>query len=343
MELLNFDLSRSLLHPKLIDQLSVFDIVYFFGASDRPMVKICEEIEYIRLPVVDEKADRKISIEKFPIVHPHRILSYLFDVVGIQLDDADIEHFWNHSRAMKEPWAIDHPASPQHVPLGLHGDGARLWTVYRVEKMVGVYMNIIHFRPLSVRHSRFLLFSIPREKLLKNRTMNVVWRRLVWSFNAAFEGINPTTGVGGGPLTGADLKRAGEPLTRSGKRFSLVELRGDWEWHRDVWRFTASWQGIQVCFRCPAVAKSADGDDAYLYHNNGPSNRCHSEEFNLQQFVARRLKENQLCFLDWNWKQCVLLGHLDTPLPKSTNPDGKHSCFVLCQIHQIWFRYILSV
>ena len=152
MELLNFDLSRSLLHPKLIDQLSVFDIVYFFGASDRPMVKICEEIEYIRLPVVDEKADRKISIEKFPIVHPHRILSYLFDVVGIQLDDADIEHFWNHSRAMKEPWAIDHPASPQHVPLGLHGDGARLWTVYRVEKMVGVYMNIIHFRPLSVRH-----------------------------------------------------------------------------------------------------------------------------------------------------------------------------------------------
>ena len=127
-----------------------------------------QEIESIRIPVFDEKSPCKASVESYPIVYPHRILTYLMDEVGIEVDDDEIEEFWTHSRTLGEPWAVDRPASNRHIPLGIHGDGARLWTTYNVEKVVAVYMNLILFRPASVRHSRFMLFSMPREKLLRS-------------------------------------------------------------------------------------------------------------------------------------------------------------------------------
>lgn len=236
-------------------------------------------------------------MESFPIIDPHSILSYLFDEVGIQLDHQDIARFWQHSRAMGEPWALASPATEAHVPLGLHGDGARLWTIYQVEKMVAIHINIIHFRPTSVRHSRFLVFTCPREKLIKNRSLNVAFRRLTWSLNSASEGIHPRTGPAGGPLFGRAAKLAGTPLCKTGLQFCMCELRGDWEWFRDIFRFTASWQSREVCYRCPAVAKllPGDDDDGHIYYNNSESSTWLRYEFSLQQFVARRLKETNLC------------------------------------------------
>lgn len=253
---------------------------------------LIQEIETIRLPVFDKKSVGNAKVEVFPIIHPHRILNYLFDTVGVEVDPCDVHSYWDHARAMQEPWACCSPASRDHMPLGLHGDAARLWTQVRVEKMVGIFVNLPLFRPKSVRHSRWLVFSIGRDKLIKNRTFNVVWERLVWSLNWAFEGVHPRSGPGGRPLTGADLARAGMPLCRSNMRFSVTELRGDWEFHRDVWRFTASWQGQQVCYRCAAGTK---GDEAYLYYNGGQTSRWLHEEFSLEQFLARRLKDRQLC------------------------------------------------
>ena len=159
--------------------------------------------------------------------------------------------------------------------------------------MVAVWLNVVLFRPRSVRHSRFLLFTCPDALMVKNRTLNRVWRRLAWSLNFAFDGINPTIGESGRPLTGDDLLRAGKPLTSSGRKFSLCELRGDWEWHRDIWRPTATWKSIKICFRCPALSKGPRQD---LYHNIDDC-RWKDETFNLEQFIARRLKDKQLCIL----------------------------------------------
>ena len=233
-------------------------------------------------------------MKSFPIVHPHRLLSCLFDYVGLQIAQSEVRQYWTHARSMGEEWALEHPASWDHIPVGIHGDAAKLWTQYKFEKVVAIWMNVILFRPSSVRHSRFLLFSCPHALMVKNRTLNRVFRRLVWSFNAAFEGINPTVGEGGRALTGNDLLRAGSPITSSNHRFALCELRGNWEYHRDVFRFTASWQGIDMCFRCPAKSKGAARD---LYHNLGPDCAWVHEEFNLAQFISRRLKDRHLSIL----------------------------------------------
>ena len=207
-----------------------------------------------------------MKMESFPILYPHRILSFLFDEVGIVVPDEDVQAYWRHARAVGEPWAVNNPSSDLHVPLGIHGDAARLFTQHRFEKLVGVFFNIVLFKPRSVRHSRFMLFSIPHEKLYKNRSLNWVWRRLAWSFNACFDGVHPSVGPQGIALQGRHLELAGKPITQKFQKFCLTEYRGDWEWHRDTWRPYATWQGIRTCFKCTAVSR---GDPAYLYHNTG--------------------------------------------------------------------------
>lgn len=239
----------------------------------------------------DEKVASGISIEKYPILHPHRILTYLWDDVGLDLSQSDVAEYWRHAREFGEPFATNSPASDAHHPLGFHGDSARLWTQYKFEKITGIFMNLVLFRPRSIRHSRFLLFSIPTEKLVKNRTINGVWKRLMWSLQSAFHGVNPQRGMPGRPLSVADLKRSGSPLTRTMAKFALTELRGDWEWHRDVWRPSASWISNVVCFKCPAMAR---GDEKYLYYNYGATCQWLQEEFGLAQFIARRLRDNNL-------------------------------------------------
>ena len=261
-----------------------------------------EEIETIRLPVKDPKAQRGVAVESFPILHPHRVLTYLFDDVGITIPEEDVRRYWQHAKSVQEPFAINAPdtCTDSHIPIGIHGDAARLWTQVTFEKLVGITMNLTLFRPKSVRHSRFMLFTIPVAKLYKNRTLNYVWERLCWSFDAAFAGYNPEKGPRGSRLVGRHLARAGQPLTKGFHKFCVTEYRGDWEWHRDVWRPYASWQATKVCFKCPAVV-SGDPGPSYLYHNTGGPNEgeCQwvREEFSLQTFIARSLREKNLCHL----------------------------------------------
>ena len=240
------------------------------------------------------KAPHAISMASYPIIHPHRILSYLFGEVGLHISMSEVQQFWDHSRAVGERWAVESPASSMHIPLGMHGDAARLWTQYRVEKYVAIWLNLPLFRPMSSRHSRFLLFSVPSSVMVKNRTLNRVWRRLVWSFESAYLGMNPVTGEGGRALTGSDVERAGKPLTPRNERFALCELRGDWEWFCLVWRFHASWQALNTCFLCPARSK---GDSSLLYHYVEDDSSCIHREFTFHEFVSQRLKDRHLCNL----------------------------------------------
>ena len=181
--------------------------------SDFDTGSLVQEMDTIKIPVVDKKSPTGLSVEKYPILHPHRVLSYLFDVVKIEIDMVKLHNFWDHARSVGEPWAVSSPATREHIPLGVHGDSARLWTVYQVEKQMSISLNLPLFRPRSTRFSRFVVFTCPSNKLYKNRTLNAVWRRLVWSINACFDGLNPTVGVGGVALTGPDALRAGTPMT----------------------------------------------------------------------------------------------------------------------------------
>lgn len=257
-------------------------------------IRSFKEFEEIRVPCKNKKLG--LVMETHPILYPHCILAFLFDDVGVYIDPNDVKKYWEHSRSLGEPWAVNSDATSAHIPLGIHGDGARLLTQVRYEKQVGIWMNLVLWRPRSVRYSRWLLYSIPYDKVFKNRSFNVIWRALVWSFSACFDGVNPTVGPPGCArgLQGEALKRAGTPICKAGHCFAVTEYRGDWEWHRDVWRPQASWTSNQVCMKCPALAKSED--PSLLYYCYGPENECGwlRNQYSAHGFVAERLRSNNL-------------------------------------------------
>ena len=265
-------------------------IVIFLGAF-----RGTKEIEYVKIPVKAEKGPARVAIQRYPILYPHRVLAYLFDEVGVNISPSVVQSYWGHARAVGEGWATNTLATDAHIPIGIHGDSARLESQITFEKHLGVFMNLVLWRPRSVRYSRFLIFSMPSAKVFKNRSLNEVFRVIIWSLNAALDGVHPSIGPRNRPLVGVSLAKAGQPLTQQGLCFALTELRGDWEWHRDVWRPTAAWNTKgPVCPLCPALR---EGPPEYCYFNAGPGSHWIHECFDTAQFIALRLKEKHLCSL----------------------------------------------
>ena len=219
-------------------------------------------------------------METFPILLPHKVIRFLWDHVGLTIDSGEHQAFWHHAKSVGEGWAQG--ATLDMIPLGFHGDGAQTWTRYKVEKVLTLSFNVPLFRPRSVRYSRFVLFTIDKTKLFKNRTLNAVLRKLVTSFNALYMGVDPETGG---------------PITRGSHRFYLCELRGDWEWVRDLWNFKkCGWNSKDVCFRCTASSVGGDASNHFSNSGSGVQGDCSwlRNQFDTHEFIAKRLPNKHL-------------------------------------------------
>ena len=268
-----------------------------FGAHDP---KPCtfpsnEELEKIWVPVADPKNPAGYKLEQQPILFPYRILTYIFSEVGLEIGQEDIEQYWDNAIAAGEPHANE--SSRGKVPLGLYGDSAQLITKIRKEKLLCLWLNIPIFRPKAVRYSRFLIWCIDNSLLLENKTTNSVLRWVVWSLNSLFEGFNPSTRPGGRPLTPEEELRAEKPFTPQRHSFQVVELRGDWEYHKFLWKFSSSWKGLQTCFKCPCLSKSR-GDDGMLYWDVTENNSWSRGEFTATDFINHQLPKRHICTLN---------------------------------------------
>ena len=86
------------------------------------------------------KTKDQIVLETHPIIHPHSILSFLFNEVGVEIPEAEIRGYWDDAYRFRRPWA---PASPSrlHVPLAMYGDSARTVVQYKFEKVTGLTVN----------------------------------------------------------------------------------------------------------------------------------------------------------------------------------------------------------
>ena len=221
-------------------------------ASPQEMVKV-------EAPVATPKGFEMVQLE---VLDPIGVVHYMFGEGGVKIEPNVINQFWDHHRAVGSPWAVHSDASRDDVPLGLFGDAVkyRQKSYGKPEKMLAVFLNAPLWRPKLARASRWLLFAIPEKNLYMHHTLDAVFRRIVWSLNVLREGLFPTCGPAGEPLSRKQAARAGQPICR-GLRFTITELRGDWLYHRQVFRFRSSWQSgskAPVCFFCPAYSKGAD-------------------------------------------------------------------------------------
>ncbi|CAL1171269.1 unnamed protein product [Cladocopium goreaui] len=173
---------------------------------------------------------------------------------------------------------------------GFYGDAAQLITKVRYEKLLCLWLNVVIFRPKSIRYSRFLLWSCDVALLYKSRTLNTILRWLVWSFNCLYEGTYPMIRPGNRPLEPHEKDRAGTWITNKKLQFQVVELRGDWEFHKLVWQFKCSWKGgvnVGICYRCPAMVRARD--PGLIYWNMDDENSTWAkEEFDTTDFICKR-------------------------------------------------------
>ena len=171
------------------------------------------------------------------------------------------------------------------IPIGFYGDSARVDTRFGSEHVLCFFMNVVLWRPRSVRWSRFLVMTIEEERLT-TETIPAILRRVVWSLNHAFFGFYPEEGHLGQNLEGDALRKAGQPLTRQRFRFQCTELRGDWSFHKKLWKFAQNthWNGENVCHLCPAKGISTSWSQLY-WNLETPD----FTDFSLVQFVAERI------------------------------------------------------
>ncbi|CAL1147539.1 unnamed protein product [Cladocopium goreaui] len=252
-------------------------------------------IETIRIPVQYEDLTdglMKHRIEERPILDPHSVIHFLFETAQLKIPPAHVQQYWRHHAECGEEWAQD-PSTHQMIPLGIFGDSARVSTQFGSVNIVGIFMSIVLFRPHSVRWSRFLLFSIGEHELWKHHTLNTVYRRLTFSFNCLFEGVHPRFDQYGHQLPPHLEKNAGKPITSDRQCFCVTEVRGDWSWHKKVWRFEkTSWTGVRVCHWCPAKSKGAWPE---LYWNLTEQSCWHNGNFTLGEFIEQRLPSMGIC------------------------------------------------
>ena len=219
------------------------------------------------------------------LLEPFSLIAFLWNDVGIHIEPSAVHKYWSFNKAHGAPWAINHPASEDHIPLAIYGDSAKIrQTPLGPEKVLGVFLSCPLWRPRSIRCSRWLIFSIMEDKLYTWRTLHQVYRRIVFSLNVLYTGIMPCKDINGCDITKSRCQ-PGQRLVK--KKFALTEVRGDWVYHKQLFRFRSSWQGgtnMPVCFLCKAMA----AEEPY-YFNVSPGASCWNTLYNLTDFLADQM------------------------------------------------------
>jgi len=224
------------------------------------------------------------------VVDPISLISYLWNDIGISIPEKDVQQYWRHHRQFGAKWALHSQATEETVPLGLYGDSVKVRSTYQgVEKMVGIFLSCPLFRPRSCRCSRWLLFACQEELLYKHHTLDCVYMYLVWNLNQLFNGKYPRHGFNGAPLSVQGAARAGDWVCNSHRCFQVTEIRGDWAWHKMIFRFNSSWKAgsnMPVCFKCRAYGT---GPTQSLYYNIEENSPCWQTEYaNVADFIAEQ-------------------------------------------------------
>ena len=156
---------------------------------------------------------------------PHAMLEYLFDEIGLQISQADIGRYWQEAADRGCPWAATE-SGQMRIPVKIFGDDC----VYdeRQTKAYAIYMSLPLWRPKSARNSRFLIWTQKSSQFVGIEGLQPVLARMVWSFNLLYH-------------TG---------LEKSGHRFCVCEIGGDWSWNRFFWQIERHWNSAVPCMYC---------------------------------------------------------------------------------------------
>ena len=168
-----------------------------------------------------------------------------------------LQRFWMHWKQHRYP----HPAADAaaeggklYTPIGISGDDAQ-YTLGGAKVIVMLLSFCLH-EAKALELSRFPWFVLRHEYNLGPKTLDRPLRVLAWSLNVAFNGIFPSLGPFGDELSEARRKQASKPL--AGGPFALVEIRGDWKWANEIFRFRRNYNPklLHTCHFCDATHRA---------------------------------------------------------------------------------------
>jgi len=244
--------------------------------------------------MANSKLNPPYEMKQLELLEPFSVVKYMFETAGVAIDYSDVKAFWSHHWEVGSPWASDTTATDQHIPLGLHGDAAKVRQVafQPAEKVLGIWLNAPLWRPKSVRASRWLLCAIHEADLYQHHTLNSIYHRIVWSLNCLHDGLYPSTGPSGEQLEGIQKERAGTPIC-GGKKNSVTEVRADWLYHKQLLRFRSSWSGgakVTVCFQCPAW-----NSGPCRFYDVSETSPLWTKQYTLVEFLAQQMPQKDPC------------------------------------------------
>ena len=256
----------------------------------------CDQLNFLSKSMTRPRERPTYEMATYYMMYPHEIISYLYKS-GLEIDKKAVQHFWRTSRSNGEQWALFSKASESHVPLGFYGDGATMILKYgKQESVIGLFMNLVLWRPKTVRCSRFLLFTIEEARLWKFHSLNIVLRQIVWSFNLLYSGLHPAVGMRGEQLPPDMMRLANTPICENRDVFTVTEIRGDWSWMKKILRMRASWQGRSTCHLCSAKSTGPYSDRYYNFES--ASWDVQPFEYSLAQFLNVEMPTEGICHLD---------------------------------------------
>jgi hypothetical protein len=218
----------------------------FFG---RP--KGSPDFTWVPLPLLIGK---QVRTSLHPVLLPHLYFSSLYhhrqdlwqnSVVGTT--DGGVASFWrdmqDHAIVKQHPY-LDPAAWSRTIPVGLHGDGG---SFYKHESMFVFTWNSLLGTGTTIA-KRFVL-TVLRKSQVVPATLDALFEVFAWSFNVLLTGLTPSVDWRGAPVGG------GQDYLCGGYRGSLIQVRGDWEFHCQIFRLPKWSHGGNMCWMCGATAE----------------------------------------------------------------------------------------
>ena len=152
------------------------------------------------------------------------------------------------------------------LPLALHVDGAEFFS--NSEYLCWSLASVLSSE--HVFDSKFPLVILPHASMVDDSVKRDVHQKvaqvLAWSLRCASEGVAPSTGPFGEPLTGERAKRGGQVLS-NGWKGCFFGFRFDEKARKEVNYFERSYLHNFVCMRCLAQKHCKDGLPELNYKN----------------------------------------------------------------------------
>ena len=133
------------------------------------------------------------------------------------------------------------------VPLGMWGDGVPVnWD--RSESVEVFSLN------LPGQSGKYKLLRMPlgalSHKQVSGHTLDDIMSVLAWSFHACAMGVHPRERHDKGQWLSSDAQRCRAGGNSAGVRSSLVQVRGDWKFFAEIFRFPKWNTKAGCCRRC---------------------------------------------------------------------------------------------